>query len=239
MPITDEFKVTNPEYVAIVESFLNEAKEEETVRLSERTRHLAILAALLGCQGVDAFRAEVADALADGVTPAEVEEVVYQATDYLGLGRVAPFVAAMNGAFDAAGVQLDLGAKRTTVTADDRLEKGNACQIEIFGEGMRESWKNGPAERATVNRWLAANCFGDYYTREGLTLAEREMITLCYLVAQGGCDPQATAHAGGNLNMGNSKEFLYAVIHQILPYIGYPRSLNGLACIDAAAKATE
>ena len=239
MSVVEQFEVTNPEYAAIANSFLDEVRSEEAVKLPERTRHLAILSALLGCQGVDAFRTEVADALADGVTPAEVEEVVYQATDYLGIGRVVPFVRAMNEAFDGAGVQLDLGAKRATVTADDRLEKGNACQIEIFGEGMRESWKNGPAERATVNRWLAANCFGDYYTREGLALAEREMITLCYLVAQGGCDPQATAHAGGNLSMGNSKEFLYAVIHQILPYIGYPRSLNGLACIDAAAKATE
>lgn len=239
MSVVEQFEVTNPEYAAIANSFLDEVRSEEAVKLPERTRHLAILAALLGCQGVDAFRAEVADAVASGVTPAEVEEVVYQATDYLGLGRVAPFVSAMNEAFDAAGAPLGLDAKRATVTADDRLEKGNACQIEIFGEGMRESWKSGPVERATVNRWLAANCFGDYYTREGLTLAEREMVTLCYLVAQGGCDPQATAHASGNLNMGNSKEFLYAVIHQILPYIGYPRSLNGLACIDTAAKAAE
>ena len=28
---------------------------------------------------------------------------------------------------------------------------------------------------------------------------------------------------------------MYAVVHQILPFIGYPRSLNALACIDAAA----
>ncbi len=239
MPVTDSFKTTHPEYAGIVEGFLEEAKNDEAVKLPARTRHLAILAALLGCQGVDVFRAEVAEALADGVTPAEIEEVVYQATDYLGIGRVMPFLDAMDEAFDAVGVSLALDAERATVSAGDRLEKGNACQIEIFGEGMRESWKKGPAERATVNRWLAANCFGDYYTRGGLTLAEREMITLCYLVAQGSCDPQATAHAGGNLNMDNSKEFLYAVVHQILPYIGYPRSLNGLACIDAAAKATE
>ena len=112
----------------------------------------------------------------------------------------------------------------------------NGAPIEIFGEGMRENWVQGPRERATVNRWLAANCFGDYYTRGGLTLAEREMVTFCYLIAQGGCDLQATAHAGDNLALGNDRDFLYAVVHQALPFIGYPRSLNGLACIDAAAK---
>ena len=37
---------------------------------------------------------------------------------------------------------------------------------------MNEAWK-----KATVNKWLAANCFGDYYTRTGLDLKQREMIT--------------------------------------------------------------
>ena len=87
-----------------------------------------------------------------------------------------------------------------------------------------------------MNLWLAENCFGDYYTRGGLSDLDREMVTFCYLVAQGGCEPQATAHAGANINLGRTKDFLYRVVMQILPYIGYPRSLNALTCIDNAAK---
>lgn len=113
----------------------------------------------------------------------------------------------------------------------DRLEKGAAAQVEIFGEHMKEAWKAGH-----INRWLAENCFGDYYTRTGLTLAQREMITFCFLAAQGGCEPQLTAHAKGNLNMGNDKEFLIRVVSQCLPYIGYPRSLNAIACVNKAAE---
>ncbi len=67
---------------------------------------------------------------------------------------------------------------------------------------MKEAWKNGH-----INRWLAENCFGDYYTRTGLSLAQREMITFCFLMAQGGCEPQLTGHAKGNMNMGNDKAF--------------------------------
>ncbi len=74
------------------------------------------------------------------------------------------------------------------------------------------------------------------YTRGGLSDLDREMVTFCYLVAQGGCEPQATAHAGANLRLGRTKDFLYRVVMQILPYIGYPRSLNALSCIDNAAK---
>ena len=96
---------------------------------------------------------------------------------------------------------------------------------------MKEAWKNGH-----INRWLADNCFGDYYTRTGLDLAQREMITFCFLMAQGGCEPQLIAHAKGNMNMGNDKEFLIRVVSQCLPYIGYPRSLNAVTCINKAAE---
>ena len=85
-------------------------------------------------------------------------------------------------------------------------------------------------------RALEANCFGDYYTRTGLTLAQREMISFCFLAAQGGFEPQLTAHAGGNMNLRNDKNFLIRVVSQCLPYIGYPRSLNAIACINTAAE---
>jgi len=45
-----------------------------------------------------------------------------------------------------------------------------------------------------------------------------------------------TAHAKGNMNIGNDKDFLMRVISQCLPYIGYPRSLNAIACINRAEK---
>ena len=227
---------TDPELAGIVSRFASEARQEEAVRLPERTRGLCVAATLLGCQGIDAFRAELPGILDGGVTPLELREVVYQAVDYLGIGRVLPFVGVMNDVFASRGVGLPLEAQGTT-SADDRLQKGNQAQVDIFGEGMRGSWEKCPEERAVVNRWLAENCFGDYYTRGGLTLAERELVTFCYLAAQGGCEPQLTAHAGGNLSMGNDKSLLYAVVHQCLPYVGYPRSLNALACVDAAAKA--
>lgn len=87
-----------------------------------------------------------------------------------------------------------------------------------------------------VNRWLGANCFGDYYTRKGLDLRQRELITFCFLSAQGGCEPQLTAHAKGNMNLGNDAAYLTRVVLQCLPYIGYPRSLNAMGCIKKAAE---
>lgn len=230
------FEQTDPEYAERFAHFAGtEVPGEPAGELPARDRHLVILAALLGCQGVDEFRVQLADALDDGVTPVEAREVVYQATAYLGIGRVRPFVAALNEVLAERGVELPLAPQATT-TLETRLAAGNQKQIDYFGEGMRESWANGPAERAHINRWLADNCFGDYYTRGGLSDEDREMVTFCYIAAQGGCEPQATAHAGGNLNLGRTKDFLYRVVSQMVPYIGYPRSLNALTCVDNAAK---
>ena len=110
-------------------------------------------------------------------------------------------------------------------------QQGAQAQADIFGPQMLEAWKTGH-----INRWLAANCFGDYYTRTGLDLKQREMITFCFLAAQGGCEPQLIAHSKGNMNLGNDKAFLIKVVSQCLPYIGYPRSLNAINVLNKAAE---
>lgn len=225
---------TDPDFA----TFFNAFAFDEVVHhdpIDPKTRSMAILATLLGCQGVDAFRAMLPMALDAHLSPIAIKEIVYQATAYLGIGRVYPFFTAMNTVFQEKGIALPLPSQATT-NPNTRLEQGAKAQIEIFGEGMRDFWKSGPEETRHINQWLAANCFGDYYTRGGLSISEREMITFCYLAAQGGCEPQLIAHAKGNMHVGNSKAFLLSIISQCLPYIGYPRSLNAIRCVNEAAK---
>ena len=157
-------------------------------------------------------------------------EAVYQSTAYVGIGRAMPFVEAMDRMMSEEGVQLPLPSGGT-VSREDRVSVGEAVQVAAFGEMMRGMWRSGH-----VNRWLAGNCFGDYYTRGGLDYRQRELITFCFLAAQGGCEPQLISHAAANLRIGNHREFLIDVVSQCLPYVGYPRSLNALRCIDEAAK---
>lgn len=226
----NEYRITDPEFVERVEQFtFDEVVNDPEQQLDEETRWLAILSALIGAQSAEAFRKLLPQALDAGLSPVAVKETVYQAVDYLGLGRMLPFLDITNTVFSARSIALPLEGQATT-TMDDRLEKGAQAQAEIFGEQMLEAWKAG-----TVNRWLAANCFGDYYTRGGLDLKARELITFCFLAAQGGCEPQLVAHSQGNMNLGNGKDFLLRVVLQILPYIGYPRSLNAITCVNKAA----
>ena len=145
-----------------------------------------------------------------------------------------PFFDAVNEVLTEKGIALPLEGQGTT-TIEDRVEKGEQAQVDIIGDGMKGFASSGPEESRHINRWLSGNCFGDYYTRTGLDYRQREMITFCFLAAQGGCEPQLTSHAAGNMKVGNDKTFLIKVISQCLPYIGYPRSLNALRCVNEAA----
>ena len=198
------YRNTDPEFAERVEHFaFDEVVNEPGQQLDEVTRHMAILATLLGCQGTEVFRRELPQALDAGVTPVMAKEIVYQAVDYLGMGRVLPFLDITNEVLTARGVALPLEGQATT-TMEDRLENGAQAQADIFGTQMLEAWKAGH-----INRWLAANC--------------------C-------CEPQLTSHAKGNMNLGNDKDFLIWVTSQCLPYIGSPRSLNAVTCVNKAAE---
>ena len=232
LPASGELlSVTDAEYLNRFEAFaFDEVVAQTSDRLDERTRSICYLATLLGCQGIDEYRELLPKALENGVTPVEVKEIVYQATAYLGMGRVRPFLTATNEIFVQRGITLPLPSQ-TKTTMENRREAGTQAQVDCFGEGMRDFWKSGPEDSRHINKWLADNCFGDYYTRSGLDIRTRELITFCFLAAQGGCEPQLKGHIAGNYHVGNDKDFLIAVISSNLPFIGYPRTLNALNCI--------
>lgn len=231
----DSLAETDPEFAELFDNFaLDEVPSRG--RIDDRTRFMAILATLLGCQGKEEYELIAGAALNMGVTPVEIREILYQAVAYLGIGRVYPFFAITANVFTKRGIKLPLPDQGMT-TREDRREKGTQAQVDVFGQSMEDFWNSGPEETRHIRYWLAANCFGDYYTRQGLDLKTREMVTFCYLAAQGGCESQLTSHAVGNMRIGNDRIFLIEVISQCLPYIGYPRSLNALKCVeDAAAK---
>ena len=93
-------------------------------------------------------------------------------------------------------------------------------------------YKESPESQLHIQRYLSGNCFGDYYTRKGLDLRTRELLTFSMILALGGCEPQLKGHIQGNVNVGNDKETLLAVVTQLVPYIGYPRALNAIRCLN-------
>lgn len=229
-----EYSNSDPEFMELFKNFaFDEVVNHDN--LDNKTRFMAILSTLMGCMGTHEYKHILKIALEEDVTPLEIKEIVYQANAYLGMGRISEFLKITNEVFKEKGIDTK-GLNASTTTKENRREKGTEAQVEIFGKNMKDFYKSGPEETRHINYWLAANCFGDYYTRKGLNYRQREMITFCFLLSQGGCEPQLTSHAMANMKVGNDKEFLISIVSECLPFIGYPRSLNAINCVNEAYK---
>lgn len=226
---------SDPEFQSIAQNFLC-GEVLNFGYLLEKQRALIILTALTTCQTLSSIGTYTLAALRIGATPEEIKETLYQCAPYIGLEKVKCALVEVNQAFQKAGVAEEQQAQ-STVTEETRLEKGLVVQQEIFGtDNINAMRASAPDELQHIQQYLSAWCFGDFYTRKTLDLKMRELITFCAICCLGGCEPQAKAHAGANISVGNTREMLIAAITQCLPFIGFPRTLNAIACIDAVTK---
>jgi 4-carboxymuconolactone decarboxylase len=145
--------------------------------------------------------------------------------------RAFDFVHATNDVLAARGIQLPLESQSTT-DPKTRYDKGMAVQKAVFGTMIDKMYERSPKDQLHIQRFLSANCFGDYYTRTGLDTKVRELVTLSILIALGGVESQIKGHMRGNLNLGHGRDMLLDVITQLLPWVGYPRTLNALSCLN-------
>jgi 4-carboxymuconolactone decarboxylase len=213
---------------------------DEVLRHSDlsRTDRLTVqLGAIVAVGGHTEFRTMLGAALTAGLDPVVAKEIVYQAVPYVGMARAIDFVTITNEVLAERGVALPLEPQSTT-TPDDRFEVGRATQASIIGgdrlDGMHE---NATDDTVHFQRFLSANCFGDHYTRGGIDVPRRELLTFAILVGLGGADAQVAGHVAANLHVGNTRKDLLDVLTVLVPYIGYPRTLNGLAAVNAGAPA--
>jgi len=229
-------KVTDPELIEYFDNFAF----DEVLRygnLDPKTRLMVQLASLIACQTLSEYRVMLGAALTVGVTPIEVKEIVYQAVPYLGMARVFDFIHATNDVLTDRGVELPLEGQSTT-TPETRAEKGLEVQKEIVGaDVIDQMYASAPDDELHLQHLLSANCFGDHYTRTGIDVRTRELLTFAMLVSLGGCEPQAKGHVAANLDVGNDRGVLLSVITQLLPFIGYPRTLNALRVINEVTSA--
>ena len=110
----------------------------------------------------------------------------------------------------------------------ERYERGWDKLKEIdgkAGENVIESLKEIAPD---LGKYVIEFAFGDIYSRDTLSLKQRQLVTIASLTTQGGCEPQLEVHINAALNVGlTQNEIVEAIIHCI-PYVGFPRVLNGV-----------
>ena len=233
---TSSLSQTDSDFAAMRDRLLY-GEIAESGSLTDVQRELVTLVVLVAGQTLDDFKTHVHAALRVGATPVEIREAVYQCAPYIGFPRTERALRMVNEVFEQRGIALPLESQ-STVTEETRYADGLAVQKSIFGEAIDQMHQSSPEDqKAIIQNYLSAFCFGDIYTRKGLDLKMRELLTFSVISAFGGCDSQVRSHVQGNLAAGNTRENLIDALAQSLPYIGFPRTLNALACVNAVAPA--
>lgn len=226
-----KFEKNDPEFYELFKNFAY-GEVFEYSSLNEKDSILVILACLIACQSPKAFKKILKSALDLDITPVEVKELVYQTVPYVGFGRAHNFFGVVTKVFDKKGIEYPLEGQSTT-NPQNRYEKGREIQENFFGSNViQEMNDSAPEGQKHFNKFLEGFCFGDFYTRNGLNDKQRELITFVLLAYLGGCENQLKGHINGNLNVGNDKEKLVSTLTVIMPYIGFPRTLNAFSCIN-------
>lgn len=109
-----------------------------------------------------------------------------------------------------------------------RFENGMKQLQKIDGAGGEAVIESLQDISPDLGKYIIEFAFGDIYTRNGLNLQEREIITITSLLTAGGCEPQLRVHINGALNVGVTPEKIVETFLQCIPYTGFPKVLNAI-----------
>ena len=197
-------------------------------QLTDKDREMISLATLTTLGTTTILKTHVYSALNAGLTPVEITETVYHCTPYVGAAKSLEAINVVNEVFKEKGIKIP--ESQATVTEESRFEDGSSAQTKLFGN--LGDTKPADGEVRLGRSFLPDYCFGDFYTRKGLTLEQHELLTWVCIATLGGAESQLTGHTNGNKNVGKSKDYMLEVLTDIMPYIGYPRTLNALNIIN-------
>lgn len=112
---------------------------------------------------------------------------------------------------------------------DERYDLGRNRLAEVDGSAGEQVVDS----LGDLGRYVVEFAFGDIYSRPGLSLRDRELITVAMLAAMGAREPQLDVHLRGAVNVGVTIEELREVIIHVAPYAGFPAAINGMRRLQA------
>ena len=220
----------DPELMRILRGFIF-GDVFDTGVLDDQTRELITVTVLACLQTLPQLTSHTGAALNVGVEPVAIREAIYQLAPFIGFPRTLNAVATINEVFQARGIPLPL-PEQGTVTDAERYSQGLAVQAPLYGNEIKDNLADLPEPFNTaLPRFLTEFCFGDFYTRDGLTLAQRELLVLCALATIGDTAAQLGPHGRACLQTGNTKTDVVAALVHCFPYIGFPRAVAAIRAV--------
>ena len=220
----------DPELMEILRRFIF-GDVFDTGVLDDQTRELITVTVLACLQTLPQLTSHTAAALRVGVPPVQIREAIYQLAPFIGFPRTLNAAATINDVFADHGIELPL-PDQGTVSDADRYQQGLGEQMPLYGNEIKDNLADLPEPfNEALPTFLTEFCFGDFYTRGGLTLAQRELLVLCALVTIGDTAAQLGPHGRACLQVGNTKTEVIAALVHCFPYIGFPRSVAGVRAV--------
>ena len=219
------------EYLSYYSSFAFGEIFEQTPLIDIKTRLIMILASLITTQSHAEFKTFLNVALDGILSPSEVKEIAYQCIPYAGFAKAHDSLLIINQVFHERNI---FARPQGITTKDSRFEGGKRVRGFMFGgeDGVQAKIDNAPIDLRNIQMNLTCNCFGDHYTRGIFDISIRELITYSVLISHGGAENEVKAHLNANRINGRDRQFMVQATTSLLPYIGYPRTLNAINCIN-------
>ena len=177
--------------------------------LTTRQQHLVAVAALEAKGDLKNLSLAIDSALDDEVTVSDIKEALSQLYAYTGFPRSLNGLGTLQNVLkdrEAAGKTSVEGNDADPVSDDyDALKQGTEVQTQLSGAPFNYGFC--PA----TDYYLKAHLFGDIFSRNNLTFADRELVTVSALSGLEGVEPQRKSHAAGSLRMGLTEAELRSI----------------------------
>lgn len=223
-----------PDLARLATSFVyGELYSRDGLTLPERQLiTIAALAALGNARPQLKFH--IAGALHVGCAPEAIVEALIHIAIYAGIP------AALNALFAARDVFAQHGIDHQGSTVEPsptRYADGWRALRHIDGEAGERVIASLREIAPDLGRFIVEFAFGDIYTRPGLGLVQRELVTVAALVALGTATAQLKVHIAALINVGGSPAQAVETATHLAAYAGFPAAINAALCIrDALAE---
>lgn len=110
----------------------------------------------------------------------------------------------------------------------ERLQRGSEKINELMAGADQNVLKGLGKTAPDLANYVLEFVFGDLYSRSGLDLKTKQMLTITILATLGNAKPQLAFHIKCGLNVGITRQEIIDIMTHVAGYAGFPAALNGV-----------
>lgn len=177
---------------------------ENDQKLDHKQQRIVSISALTAAGDIDQLKVELNKGLDAGLSINEIKEILVQLYAYCGFPRslngINAFMAVMEER-KAKGITDAEGKSASPINDPNKYQTGKKTLQTLTG---REEKKLAGANAfaPVIDTFLKEHLFADIFSRDVLSVQQRELVTVSALAAMHGVAPQLQAHIGIAMNTG-------------------------------------